>query len=394
MKRFTKNGEQKVKEIKRDKDGTIRENLIIKGNNLLALHSLKKEFVGKVKLIYIDPPYNTGNDGFKYNDNFNHSTWLTFMKNRLEVVRELLRDDGVIFVQCDDNEQAYLKVLMDKVFGRGKSDYMVWQKTDPRYDQNTNSKIINRFKRIHEHILISYKTDKNNYTFNKIYRLPEWSKKQSNPDKDIRGGWQSGIISFEEGHKKEDKNSEYYYTITLPSGRKMTRHFFVLKEEFEDLLKDKRIYFPKDGDGIPRLKIFENEEKDYYCDSIIRGFGTSSTAKKELEELGFDLGEFDTPKPEKLIAEIIRMTTENGDIVLDFFAGSGTTGAVAHKINRQYILIEQMDYIETIALERIKKVIEGEQGGISKNVNWKGGGDFIYFDFKKDYNKKLFTILE
>ena len=118
FKRFTKDGEQEVKEIKRDENGTIKENLIIKGNNLLALHSLKKEFAGKVKLIYIDPPYNTKNDGFKYNDNFNHSTWLTFMKNRLEVARELLRDDGVIFVQCDDNEQAYLKVLMDEVFGR------------------------------------------------------------------------------------------------------------------------------------------------------------------------------------------------------------------------------------------------------------------------------------
>ena len=290
-------------------------------------------------------------------------------------------------MQCDDNEQAYLKVVMDEVFGRGKSDYMVWQKTDPRYDQNTNSKVINRFKRIHEHILIAYKSDKNNYTFNKIYRLPEWSKKQPNTDKDIRGGWQSGIISFEEGHKKEDKNSEYYYTITLPSGRQMTRHFFVLKKEFEELLEDNRIYFPKNGDGVPRLKIFENEEKDYYCDSIIRGFGTSSTAKKELEDLGFNLSEFDTPKPEKLIAEIIRMTTKKGEIVLDFFGGSGTTGAVAHKMNRQYVLIEQMDYIHNLPEARLKKVIDGEQGGISKSVNWQGGGDFIYFELAK-WNEK------
>jgi len=384
---------KKFKDFTRDKKGVIQDNLLIKGNNLIAMHTIKKQFAGKVKLIYIDPPYNTGNDGFKYNDSFNHSSWLTFMKNRLEIARELLRDDGVIFVQCDDNEQAYLKVLMDEIFGREKSDYMMWQKTDPRYDQNTNSKIINRFKRIHEHILIAYKTDKNNYTFNKIKKLPEWKNEQSNPDKDKRGKYKQGIISFKEGHANEDKNSEYYYTITLPSGRQMTRHFFVLKEEFEALLKDNRIYFPKDGDGVPALKVFENEEQDYYCDSILRGFGTSSTAKKELEELGFDLGEFDTPKPEKLISEIIRMTTNPNDLVLDFFAGSGTTPAVAQKMNRRWIAIEQMNYIKDLSEARLKKVIAGEQGGISKSVKWQGGGSFVYFELATHNQKLIDEIL-
>lgn len=360
--------------LKRDKDGTIKENLIIKGNNLLALHSLKKQFSEKVKLIYIDPPYNTGNDSFKYNNKFNHSTWLTFMKNRLEVARELLRDDGVIFVQCDDNEQAYLKVLMDEIFGRDKTDYMVWQKTDPRYDQNTNSKIIRRFKRVHEHIVIAYKSDKNNYLFNKIKRLPEWKNKYTNPDNDPRGAYKQGIISYKEGHQNENKKSENYYSVTLPSGRKITRHFFISNEEFEKLKKERRIYFPNKGDGIPAVKIFENEEKDFYCDSILRGFGTSSIAKKELELLQIKIDDFDTPKPEKLICEIIRMSTQPGDLILDFFIGSGTTAAVAHKMGRQYIGIEQMNYIEGVAVERLKKVIDGEQGGISSSVNFLEGG--------------------
>ncbi|RLA09092.1 MAG: site-specific DNA-methyltransferase [Gammaproteobacteria bacterium] len=386
FKRYDKDGEHKVTDI------SINDNFIIKGNNLLALHSLKKVYKNKIKLIYIDPPYNTGNDGFNYNDSFNHSTWLTFMKNRLEVAKELLRNDGVIFVQCDDNEQAYLKILMNEIFDRKKTDYMVWQKTDPRYDQNTNAKVIKRFKRIHEHILIAYKGDKNNYKFNKIMRLPEWTKKQSNPDKDPRGCWQSGIVSYEEGHKNEDKNSEFYYTIELPSKRKMTRHFFVKQNEFNNLLKDGRIYFPKEGDGIPRIKIFEDEEKEYHCDSIMRGFGTSSTAKKELELLEFPLGKFDTPKPEKLLAEIIRMTTKENDIVLDFFSGSGTTGSVAHKMNRQYILIEQMDYIHDLPEERLKKVIAGEQGGISKSVKWQGGGGFTYLELAKNSTKYVDKI--
>jgi adenine-specific DNA-methyltransferase len=275
--RYHQDGADTPHEFNRNADGVITDNLIIKGNNLLALHSIKRQFAGRVKLIYIDPPYNTGNDGFKYNDNFNHSTWLTFMKNRLEIAKELLRDDGVIFVQIDDNEQAYLKVLMDEIFGREQVDCIVWQKMDARYDKNTNAKVINRYKEIHEYILIGYKKDKKEYLFNKIKKLPDWKNEQSNPDNDKRGKYKQGIISFLEGHKNEDKNSEFYYSITLPSGRVMTRHFFITKEEFERLRADNRIYFPNNGDGVPAKKIFEDEEQEYKMDSILRGFGTTST---------------------------------------------------------------------------------------------------------------------
>lgn len=380
-KRFTKDGEQEVGEIKRDEDGTIRENLIIKGNNLLALYSLKKQFAGKIKLIYIDPPYNTGNDGFKYNDNFNHSTWLTFMKNRLEVARELLRDDGVIFVQCDDNEQAYLKVLMDEVFGRENSESVIWKKIDPKYDKNTNAKIVKRTKRIHEYIHIGFR-NKNSTEFGKIKKLPNWKNKQSNPDNDPRGNYKQGIISFEEGHKKEDKTSEYYYTITLPSGREITRHFFVLKDEFEELLKDNRIYFPKNGDGVPALKIFENEKKDFFFETILEGVGSLNSAKKEIAEL-YNCKEdeipFDTPKPVLLLQEIFRAVTNKDDIILDYHAGSGTTAHAVLELNkedggnRKFIMIEQMDYINTVTCPRVQKVMEKE------NID----DSFIYFELAK-----------
>lgn len=391
-KRYTKNGVEKVKEIKRDEDGTIKENMIIKGNNLLALHSLKKQFAGKVKLIYIDPPYNTGNDGFKYNDKFNHSTWLTFMKNRLEIARELLRDDGVIFVQCDDNEQAYLKVLMDEIFGRENSESVIWKKIDPKYDKNTNAKIVKRTKRVHEYIHIGFR-NKNSTEFGKIKKLPNWKNKQSNLDNDIRGNWQSGIISFEEGHKNEDKNSEYYYTITLPSGRQMTRHFFVLKDEFEELLKDNRIYFPKNGDGVPRIKIFENEKKDFFFETILEGVGSLNSAKKEIAEL-YNCKEdeipFDTLKPVLLLQEIFRAVTNKDDIILDYYAGSGTTAHAVLELNkedggnRKFIMIEQMDYINTVTCPRVQKVMEKE------NID----DSFIYLELAKWNETAKEKILE
>ncbi len=381
-KRFTKDGEQEVKEIKRDENGTIKENLIIKGNNLLALWNLKKQFTGKVKLIYIDPPYNTGNDGFKYNDNFNHSTWLTFMKNRLEVARELLRDDGVIFVQCDDNEQAYLKVLMDdkNLFGRGNSDCFVWRKSGVGRDgkmKNTTT-----FRKDHEYIIVAFKNKKE---LNKSLETPNWENKQSNPDNDPRGNWLSGSISrIEEASNKNHKN---YYTVISPSGESFTRQFDVSQKEFEKLNQDKRISWGKNGDNTPRCKIFENEKRETNTSSLILFNGTSTDGKKEIEKLFGNIEEFATPKPEALMEKIIHIATNENDIVLDYHLGSGTTCAVAHKMGRQYIGIEQMDYIETITVERLKKVIAGEQGGISKSVNWKGGGNFVYMELAK-WNEK------
>lgn len=382
--RFTKDSKkdgEAVKEIKRDKTGLIQDNLIIKGNNLLVLHSLKSEFAGMIKLIYIDPPYNTGNDGFKYNDNFSHSTWLTFMKNRLEIAKDLLKDDGVVFVQCDDKEQAYLKVLMDNIFGRENLESVIWKKIDPKFDKNTNAKIVTRTKRIHEYIHIAFK-NKDNTEFGKIKKFPNWKNEYNNIDNDPRGNYKQGIISFEEGHKKEDKNSQYYYTITLPSGRKMTRHFFVLKDEFDELLKDNRIYFPKNGDGVPAIKIFENEKKDFFFETILEGVGSLNSAKKEIAEL-YDCKEdeipFATPKPVLLMQEIIRAVTKKDDVILDYHAGSGTTGHAVLNLNeedggnRKFILIEQMDYIKTVTTHRIKEVIKRS----------KSNDSFIYLELAK-----------
>ena len=194
--------------------------------------------------------------------------------------------------------------------------------------------------------MIGYKKDKTQYLFNKIKKLPDWKNEQSNPDNDKRGKYKQGIISFKEGHPHEDKSSEFYYSVTLPSGRVLTRHFFITKDEFKKLQKDNRIYFPNDGDGIPALKVFENEEQEYKPDSILRGFGTTSKAKEEILELMYNRELFETPKPKKLISEIIRMTTNSSDTILDFFSGSGTTAHAVMKLNaedggnRKYIMVQ------------------------------------------------------
>jgi adenine-specific DNA-methyltransferase len=276
------------------------------------------------------------------------------MYPRLYIAKQLLKDDGVVFISIDDNEVAQLSLLMDEIFGEENNEIITWKKIDPKYDKNTNAKIINRTKRIHEFILVGY-SNKEETSFGKIKKLPQWKNKYKNMDNDPRGSYKQGIISFEEGHKKEDKNSEYYYTITLPSGRKMTRHFFVLKEEFEELVKDNRIYFPKNGDGVPALKIFENEKKEFYFDTILEGFGSMNSAKKEIAKI-FEVDEknvpFKTPKPTELLLEIIRAVASKNDIILDFFAGSGTTGDAVMKLNaedggnRKYILAQLPEVID------------------------------------------------
>ena len=392
-KRFTKDGEQKVKEIKRDDDGTIKENLIIKGNNLLALHSLKKQFAGKVKLIYIDPPYNTGNDGFKYNDNFNHSTWLTFMKNRLEVARELLRDDGVIFVSCDDNEQAYLKVLMDEVFGR---ENFVQTGVLNRSSEIATAHTIQK----HEYFIVfSRKIQQfkiNSIEKYTISRGTVGNKDQSMPVITFPKGLR--CINIKDGIYKETRkiegsleNIENLDPIVVKNGflqedvrlkarwrsSNDMRNFFEnkclpTKAKINGVIEE--IYFDNDR-FIPQIKKRTFEKMSSLILENKRG-------SKDLEEIGMK-NIFAFPKSEIFLKIIIEISTQPNDIVLDYHLGSGTTAAVAHKMGRQYIGIEQMDYIETIACERLRKVIQGEQGGISKSVNWQGGGDFIYFELAK-----------
>jgi adenine-specific DNA-methyltransferase len=397
-------------------------NFLIEGDNLSALKLLEKTHKGKIDVIYIDPPYNTGNNDFIYNDKFvakddlfKHSKWLSFMKERISLTPKLLSQKGVCISHIDENELGNYILLFQSIYGENNVDYIVWQKTDAQVDRNTNSKIIHRHKSIHEYVIIAYK-DKNITRFSKMYRLPDWKNAQKNTDDDERGAWSSGIMSYEEGHRKEDKNSPYYYAITTPSGKVYKRHWFVLKEEFDKLQKDNRISFPKNGDGVPRLKTFELEEKEYYMDSILRGFGTSSTAKDELGNILNDRELFDTPKPVKLSKEIIRSTSFDKSTILDFFAGSGTVGQAILELNkeiersnRKFILCQHQDgndICSNITYERIKTVITGKRKDDSKYSDGLGGslkyqkieylltGEQIYYDYADELLKHIRELVE
>ena len=361
FKRYDVDGEHEVDSISMD------DNLIIKGNNLLALHSLKRKYAGKVKLIYIDPPYNTGNDSFGYNDSFNHSSWLTFMKNRLETAKELLKDDGVIFVQCDDNEQAYLKILMDSIFTRERFIATIVYRR--RKSQANLSKNISP---IHDFILC-YGGSASTLLNNVEADIDDSDYK--NPDNDERGPYKSMPCTNKGGSK---------YTIVTPTGVSITDEWRFKKETYDELEKNNRLIFPRGGDGKPRYKLFlaDKIKEGVVANTWWDNVGSNQEASKEVEFLlGNDVFAF--PKAEMLMKKIISLGSNERDIILDFHLGSGTTAAVAHKMNRRYIGIEQMDYIENISCERLKKVIEGEQGGISKSVNWQGGGSFVYCELAK-----------
>lgn len=382
--RISQKGETKLDGF-REESGLIKDNLLIKGNNLLALHSLKKRFAGKVKLIYIDPPYNTGNDSFGYNDSFNHSSWLVFMKNRLEIARELLREDGVIFVQCDDNEQAYLKVLMDEIFGRENFVGDMIRKT-----KSTTNDAKTGFNMQHENTLIYAKIKANI----KLIGSKKSFEHYTNPDNDPRGRWISDNPSAPTGSYFEIINP-YTGKIDLPPEN---CHWRFSESSYKEYIKSGKIKFKKEHKPNERGFIFKRYREEVrsnfnllnsleLCDNKYM----NQVASKERNKL-FGETDFSYPKPEASIKVIIESSTQEGDIVLDFFAGSGTTAAVAHKMGRQWITIEQMDYIDTITKERLKKVLEGEQGGISKSINWQGGGDFVYLELAS-YNQAYIDML-
>ncbi|MGL2648231.1 DNA methyltransferase [Helicobacter pylori] len=346
-------------------------NYLIKGNNLIALHSLKKKFAKKVKCIYIDPPYNTGNDSFNYNDNFNHSSWLVFMKNRLEAAREFLSDDGVIFVQCDDNEQAYLKVLMDEVFGRENfMNCIVWKR------KFGNANETKRLGTAYDSILLYANTE--NYKIKIIKEkqskhTQEYIKKRFTRIDEIgkhKGKLWMPYPLANPGLPTANLIYEYKGYTAPPKGWRM------VKEKLAELDNDERLYFPKDKSQRIQEKKFLDEYEGQPIDALwIDIFVINSQSNEAVDFVG--------QKPEDLIQRILEISTNENDLVLDFFAGSGTTCAVAHKMKRRYIGIEQMDYIETITKERLKKVIEGEQGGISKKCGFKGGGSFVYAELKE-----------
>lgn len=381
-------------------DSFAEDNLIIKGNNLLALHSLKEKYAGKIKMIYIDPPYNTGGDSFKYNDRFNHSSWLTFIRNRLEIAKELLDDKGSIWINIDDDESHYLKVLSDSVFERSNFiGNIIWQK---KYSPQNDAKY---FSDMHDHILV-YAKNKESWVPNSMARTEAMNNRYTNKDNDPRGAWKSSDFSV------RTYSSNYDYEIITPSGRKITppnnRSWGTSKENFEKLLADNRVWFGKDGNNVPSIKKFLNEVKDgmspittwldelYDSEDVLSHYwkydevSHTQDAKREIIKLNVS---FETPKPEKLLQRIIKIGSNEDDLVLDFFMGSATTQAVAMKMNRRFIGIEQMDYISTVSVPRLQKVIEGEQGGISKDVNWQGGGSFVYAELM-ELNQVYMTKIE
>jgi adenine-specific DNA-methyltransferase len=367
----TANGTEEVREF------DLQDNFIIKGDNLLVLHSVKDLFRNKVKLVYIDPPYNTGNNGFNYNDNFNHSAWLTFMRNRLEVARQFLAEDGSVWINIDDKESHYLKVACDEIFGRENFIInFIWQK---KYSPANDAKW---FSDTHDHILVFAK-NKSSFRPNLLPRSEEMNMRYSNPDNDPRGDWKPG------GFSVKTYSKEYDYPIETSSGKTVYPPkgscWQTSKENYLKKLADNRIWFGAKGDSKPQLKQFLNEVQQGVVAKSIWTYdeaGHNQVSRSEIIKL-FGAFVFATPKPEKLLKRIIGLATNEGELVLDFFLGSGTTTAVAHKMKRRYIGIDQMDYIEDVAVARMKKVIEGEQGGVSAALNWKGGGSFTYMELMK-----------
>lgn len=401
FKRYDSEGEHEVDSISMD------DNLIIKGNNLLALYSLKKKYAGKVKMIYIDPPYNTGNDSFGYNDSFNHSTWLTFMKNRLEVAHCLLKNDGLIFIHIDDIEEAYLKILSDEIFGRENFINVI----SIRSSTPSGTKTAHKDKTIikQKDLVLVYKNG------NDIKLKPQYTKRKK---------WDTHYSLI------LNKTNDGTYQLTklidilveqgiLKKGQKLDevnienidfKNFYILNKE-----KICRLQSHKNREAEMKSRALKDciyeDYKDgtlmglYYNGQVVtplsQGINVVYSNQKFVEDLGILLCDFwddidfqntqneggisfpTAKKPEMLLYRMIDMCTQNNDIILDFYLGSGTTAAVAHKMGRRYIGIEQLDYGENDSIVRLNKVIKGEQSGISKAINWQGGGSFVYCELAK-----------
>jgi len=371
-----------------NKDELKYDNQVIFGNNLIALHSIKKTYAGKIQAIYCDPPYNTGKDSFGYNDRFNHSTWLTFFKNRMEVCRDLLNSSGMLWVNLDDKESHYAKVLLDEIFGRENFlSNIIWKK---KYTSSNDAKF---FSDNHDHILV-YAKDLSLCKFNGLPRTEKANKAYTNPDNDLRGPWKSTPCHAKTYNKKYDFNLE------TPDGRIISPPngtcWRFSKIKFDELLKDNRLWFGKDGKSSVAKKSFLSEVKKFMTPVTIwddhESIGHNHDANTELKNF-HDLSSFKTAKPEKLLKRIIEISTNELDIILDPFAGSGTTAAVAMKMNRKFITCEQMDYGKDIIINRLQKVVEGEQGGISEEVSWKGGKGFCSYELKK-LNEKWIENIE
>lgn len=349
-------------------------NMLIQGDNLDALKALLPFYAGQAKCIYIDPPYNTRSAFDHYDDNLEHSQWLAMMWPRLELLRELLSEDGSIWVSIDDNEGHYLKVVMDEVFGRSNFvDTVIWRKN---YSPKSSAR---HFSADHDYILVFAKNGEH-FIPNLMPRSEKQDRAYKNPDKDPRGDWKTSDLSARNFY------SLGRYQITSPSGRVISgppggNYWRVSEDRFWELHRDNRIWWGAKGDAIPQIKRFLTEVKQGVTPQTFWSYeevGHTQDAKKEILAL-FGSDVFITPKPERLIQRILHIATNPGDLVLDSFLGSGTTAAVAQKMDRRFIGIEMGDHAETHCQPRLQKVMDGEQGGISEAVNWKGGGGFRFY---------------
>ncbi len=358
-------------------ESDLFDNRLIFGDNLLALKALEQEFAGKVKCVFIDPPYNTGSAFEHYDDGVEHSIWLGLMRDRLEILSRLLARDGAIWISIDDHEGHYLKVLCDEVFGRTSFvSTVVWE----NFYGRSNAAAISP---AHNYLLVYSSLGVDWKRVRRLLPRDEKSaSKYTNPDNDVRGPWRLGPI-----FAAEERHEGLMYEVTTPSGRKVRppkgSHWRMTEDDFWRLFKDGRIAFGAKGDNVPAVKLFLNEvqaglvPRTWWPHTEV---GHTQEAKREIQALFPGVVPFGTPKPERLLQRVIEMSSEPGDLVLDSFAGSGTTGAVAHKMGRRWIMVELGEHCHTHIIPRLKKVIDGEdKGGVTDPVGWKGGGGFRYY---------------
>lgn len=355
-------------------DSDIFDNRLIFGDNLLALKALEAEFAGKVKCVFIDPPYNTGSAFTHYDDGLEHSIWLGLMRDRLEIIQGLLSEDGSMWITIDDNEAHYLKVLCDEVFGRKNFITAIpWQKI---HSVKNDARVIS----VNHDTVLFYGKNFDKVKLNLLSRTDTMNARFSNPDNDPRGPWSSGDLVANEPRVNGN------YIVKGPTGKEFTvpstKHWVYSQENMAQLIAENQIWFGVNGKAFPRKKRFlKDVQQGRTPDTwwVSAEVGHNQEAKREVKVFNPD-DIFATPKPERFIQRVIHLATNRGDIVLDSFAGSGTTGAVAHKMGRRWIMVELGEHCHTHIIPRLQKVIDGEdKGGISEAVDWQGGGGFRYY---------------
>lgn len=367
----------KLVEVAKNSYGKERDSMIVHGDNLLALKALEKDFTGKIRCVYIDPPYNTGRDFKDYEDDMARAFWLSFMRDRLEVLRKLLRDDGSIWVHLDDAEAAYTKVLMDEVFGRKNFvSTIIWQR------KAAYNPAVQRIAPTHDIILLYAKND-SHLKLNRLAKTGKQLEGYKNPDNDPRGVWKSNSLfiplEYGLGHTEPMK-----YAYERPNGSIVepptVRQWRFPKAKMDELLADNRLWFGKDGSSGPTLKRFKNEvDPTVPATSIWLDAGSNQESKKENAEL-FGEDFFATPKPESLMERVFTVGSDPGDWIIDIFGGSGTSAASAHKMGRKWITCELGDQAVKHIVPRMKQVVDGKDpGGITKSQEWQGGGGFRFY---------------